>query len=89
DEEGNTPLHKAVYCGRDYHADPIKDQVEAISLLLKAGADVNAVNGNGNTPLAGARKLYTDPAHGSEKDKEDYLNRFKAIEGLLRSRGAK
>jgi ankyrin repeat protein len=89
DEEGNTPLHKAVYSGHDYHADPVKDQVEAINLLLKAGAEVNAVNGNGNTPLAGARKLYTDPAYGSEKDKEDYLNRFKAIEGLLRSRGAK
>ena len=89
DEDGNTPLHKAVYSGHEYHADPIKDQVEVITLLLKAGADVNTVNGNGNTPLAGARKLYTDPGYGSEKDREDYLNRFKAIEGLLRARGAR
>jgi ankyrin repeat protein len=89
DEMGNTPLHRAVYSGHDYHADPIKDQVEAITLLLKSGADVNAVNNNGNTPLTGARKLYTDPAYGSEKDKEEYLNRWKAIEALLRSRGAK
>ena len=41
DEDGETPLHKAV----------IGNEIAVIRLLLRAGADVNARNYYGNTPL--------------------------------------
>ena len=42
---GGTPLHHAVVCGN----------VAAAKLLVAAGADVDAVDGNGRTPLGAAR----------------------------------
>lgn len=88
-EDGNTPLHHAVFSGHNYQPAPLSEQLEAITILLKGGADVNAVNDNGNTPLSAARKLFTDPHYGSDKNKDDYLLRFKAIESLLLQYGAR
>ncbi|MHA4808844.1 ankyrin repeat domain-containing protein [Flavitalea flava] len=88
-EDGNTPLHHAVFSGHNYRPASLNEQLEDIIMLLKGGAAVNAVNGNGNTPLSAARKLFTDPHYGSDKDKEDYLDRFKAIERVLLQYGAR
>ena len=43
--DGNTPLHKAAYSGN----------IEAVRLLLESGANVNAINAEGKSPLAMAR----------------------------------
>ena len=49
DEEGNTPLHWA--CGVRRHARQPCDVTSVVNLLLATGADVNAKNSLGLTPL--------------------------------------
>jgi ankyrin repeat protein len=79
DEDGNTPLHDAVVkLGKQSKV------LEVITTLLKAGADVHAKNSRGNTPLLRAKKYLT-----GERQSEDRMNRFIAIEKLLHQYGAK
>jgi ankyrin repeat protein len=89
DEDGNSPLHIVIRSGQNYKPPSVNQQLEAITLLLKAGADVNAKNVNGHTPLAAARIIYTDPSYNNSDNKEENMNRFNAIEKLLRQHGGK
>lgn len=56
DKDGNTPLHHAISC----------DNLDVIKKLLKAGADINLENMNGETPLL---KL-------AEKMQDDNINKY-------------
>ncbi len=51
DNEGGTPLHYACLGIRDYYTDEPKNWEKTIGLLLGNGADVNALNSYGVTPL--------------------------------------
>ena len=53
DKQGYTPLHRAV----------LEGNLTAIIALLKAGADPNALNKSGNTPLYLAVLYNTPPPH--------------------------
>jgi ankyrin repeat protein len=89
DEYGYRPLHRAIESGHLSDPATLTEQLNALILLLKAGADANAPNGNKITPLALASKLYTNSSYVDDRHKEEYLGRFKAIEKLLREYGAK
>lgn len=74
DGEGATPLHLAAFKGNS-RPSPSSSAgaagsaaragfVEHAKLLLAAGADVNATNANGRTPLSMARKARADETAG-------------------------
>ncbi len=56
DDEGKTPLHYACDGIRDYYLDEAKKWEKTIGLLLENGADVNAQNKNGRTPMMNAAR---------------------------------
>ena len=71
DERGKTPLHWAVFGG----------QIAATQVLLDAGADVNANNNRGQTPLGAARLRLKAP--GGNKAP------FQEVIEVLKARGAR
>ena len=80
DEYGNTPLTVASWFGR----------VEAIRVLLEAGADVNKRNSNGRTPLSLA--LEGESWHTEQQeyvlDSEQQRQNKAKVAALLREAGA-
>lgn len=85
DDKGNTMLH--IYCMGG------KSAIAAITMLLEAGADVNATNYNGETPLLlsvesdNAEVCQTLIENGAKLDIQDNLGRtpLKIAEALSKS----
>lgn len=79
-ESGDTPLHYAVIRRND-----LDKLLEVMTVLLKAGAKVNAVNEEAMTVLSKAKMAQEN----SSKNKDELINRIKAIESLLLQYGGK
>ena len=67
-----SPLHLAAACG----------SAEAASALLQAGANVNAIDEDGDTPLAAVCAIYS----GDDRAKKREDSR---LEAMLRAAGGK